>query len=101
MRRRSAPPPPPATAGATRSGATPTARSRSGDHGKGSPEPLTRVYRSADPLAFGIDEDDRYLVAELPLAAPEIIHHDSQDYLAALRPGLDGIRVTRLLWRSA
>jgi hypothetical protein len=60
-------------------------------------EAQTSVYRSRDPLDFGI-EDDRYLVGTLPVAAPEIIRHDGQDYIAALNPGLDGIRIARLKW---
>lgn len=62
------------------------------------PDPITRVYWSTNPLRFGLNEDDRYLVAELPIAAPEVVRHEGQDYLAALRPGLDGIRVVRLNW---
>src|SRR5262249_38945694 len=34
----------------------------------------TRVYRSLDPLDFGID-DDTHLVEVLPVAAPEIFEH--------------------------
>jgi hypothetical protein len=62
------------------------------------PDPETRVYRSADPLAFGID-DDRQLVGVLPVAAPEIVTHQGEDYLAALLTDLRGIRITRLRWR--
>lgn len=61
------------------------------------PHPTTRVYRSKDPLDFGID-DDRYLIAVLPVAAPEIIHEDESWYIAALLPDLSGIRVARLRW---
>lgn len=62
-------------------------------------EARTRVYRSHDPLDFGND-DDRKLVALLPIAAPEIVSHDGKDYLFALGPGLDGIRATRLEWSA-
>jgi hypothetical protein len=58
----------------------------------------TFVYRSADPLNFGLNQDDKYLVATLPVAAPEIVHHDGQDYIAALRPDLKGIRIAKLRW---
>lgn len=60
-------------------------------------EAQTSVYRSRDPLDFGND-DDRYLVATLPVAAPEIVRHDGGDFLFALNPGLDGIRAVRLKW---
>ena len=55
------------------------------------------VYRSGSPLDFGVN-DDRYLVGSLPVAAPEIIHHEGQDYIAALLPSLKGIQVARLKW---
>ena len=57
----------------------------------------TLVYRSADPLDFGIN-DDAKLVANLPVAAPELIEHDGEWYIAALNPTLDGIRMARLEW---
>lgn len=58
------------------------------------------VYRSDDPLDFGV-EDDSKLVATLPIAAPEIIEHDGSWYIAALNPGLNGIRIARLEWAAA
>jgi hypothetical protein len=57
----------------------------------------TSVYRSKDPLNFGVN-DDRYLVCTLPVAAPEIIEHESQLYMAALLPSLKGIQIARLTW---
>jgi len=57
----------------------------------------TSVYRSTDPLKFGV-RDDHYLVCRLPIAAPEIVVHEGQWYLAALNPGLDGIRIAKLSW---
>lgn len=57
----------------------------------------TSVYRSTDPLNFGID-DDRFLVCRLPVAAPEIVRHDGNYYIAALNPSLDGIRIAQLTW---
>jgi hypothetical protein len=59
----------------------------------------TRVYRSPDPLDFGVD-DDRYLVTLLPVAAPEIVTVGDATYIAALRPGLDGIQIARLAWQA-
>jgi hypothetical protein len=60
---------------------------------------ITRVYVSDDPLNFGI-HDDSFFCAELPIAAPEIVTSNGQDYLAALNPGLDGIQVVRLEWNA-
>jgi hypothetical protein len=57
----------------------------------------TSVYRSKDPLDFGV-EDDRGLVCRLPVAAPEIVQHEGRDYIAALLPSLKGIRLARLAW---
>ncbi|MDX2266893.1 MAG: hypothetical protein NW208_02230 [Bryobacter sp.] len=58
-------------------------------------EPMTRVYRSADPFQFGV-EDDRYLVARLPIAAPEILTHEGVTYVVALLPDLSGMRIARI-----
>ena len=55
----------------------------------------TRVYRSKDPASFGID-DDRFLVATLPVAAPEIVDYDGETYMAALLPSLKGIQIVKL-----
>lgn len=56
--------------------------------------PETRVYRSTDPTYFGIgDEADDYLVAKLPVAAPEFVEHEGKLYIAALNTELDGIRL--------
>lgn len=57
----------------------------------------TRVYRSKDPLDFGI-EDDKYLVCKLPIAAPEIVEHKGGYYIACLLPSLKGIRIAGLKW---
>ncbi len=57
----------------------------------------TNIYRSKDPLNFGID-DDRYFIGSIPVAAPEIFEEKGTWYLACLNPGLDGIRVGTLQW---
>ncbi len=57
----------------------------------------TSVYRSKDPMDFGID-DDQYLVCRLPVAAPEVIRHEGEWYVASLLPSLKGIRIARLRW---
>lgn len=62
-------------------------------------KPKTSIYYSHDPTRFGINQDDKYLLCTLPVAAPEIILHDGQYYVAALNEGtLDGIRIARLKW---
>jgi hypothetical protein len=60
----------------------------------------THVYRSKDPLNFGIDDESKY-VTSLPAAAPEIVSHDGQDYIAFLLPTLKGIQIARLAWDTA
>jgi hypothetical protein len=62
--------------------------------------PKTTVYRSDDPTDFGLDGDAK-IVATLPIAAPEIIHHEGGFWVAALRPELDGIRITALRFSPA
>jgi acetyl esterase/lipase len=63
------------------------------------PDAQTSVYRSQDPLDFGI-EDDRCFIGTLPIAAPEIVQHEGTWYIAALNPRLDGIRIARLKWAT-
>lgn len=58
---------------------------------------LNTQYASPNPLAFGVG-DDRYRISTLPVAAPEVFLHKGQWYIAALKPGLDGIRIARLRW---
>lgn len=64
-------------------------------------KPKTNVYFSTDPRMFGINQDAKYLLCTLPVAAPEIIHHEGEYYIAALNEGeLNGIRIARLRWTS-
>jgi hypothetical protein len=58
---------------------------------------MTHVYRSRDPLNFGIN-DDQYYIGSLPVAAPEIFFHEDQWFIACLLPTLDGIRIGTLNW---
>ncbi len=58
---------------------------------------LNTQYASPNPLNFGVGHD-RYRLGTLPVAAPEIVLHDGQWYIAALNPALDGIRIARLRW---
>jgi Glycosyl hydrolases family 32 N-terminal domain len=61
----------------------------------------TSVYFARDPLDFGVDRDLGHFVCTLPLAAPEIIQHDGQHYIAALLPSLKGIQIARLQWAAS
>ena len=61
----------------------------------------SNVYCSDDPLNFGINQDRLYHVCEMPIAAPEIVQHEGQDYLVALKPSLDGIQIAKLSWKKA
>jgi len=63
--------------------------------------PETNVFRSRNPMDFGIESDAETWVGALNVAAPEIVRHECQWYLAALHPELDGIRVARLRWDAA
>jgi hypothetical protein len=61
--------------------------------------PQTSIYHSNDPMIFGINQDERYFVCTLPVAAPEIIHYKNRYYIAALNErALDGIRIAKLAW---
>ncbi len=59
---------------------------------------ISRVYFSTDPDCFGVNQDDKYLVGSLPVAAMEIIRQGSDWYIAALLPSLKGIRIAKLRW---
>jgi len=61
--------------------------------------PQSTIFSSRDPKMFGINQDRFYYVCTLPVAAPEIVHHDGQDYIFALNEQLDGIRAARLNWK--
>ena len=58
---------------------------------------LNTQYASPNPLNFGVGHD-RFRISTLPVAAPEIILYEGQWYIAALNPGLDGVRIARLSW---
>lgn len=60
----------------------------------------TRVYRSSEPDAFGIN-DDSHLVEVMPLAAPEIVEEKGQLYVARVRADFQGIEMAHLTLGSA
>jgi hypothetical protein len=59
----------------------------------------TSVYRSSNPLDFGVD-DDRFFVGTLPLAAPEIVHDGADWYIVTPNATLDGYQAARLTWAA-
>jgi hypothetical protein len=59
------------------------------------------VVQSLDPSNFGVGETaSRYLVATLPICAPEIVTIGEKHYVVALKEGLDGMRVAELVFGS-
>jgi hypothetical protein len=60
----------------------------------------TSVYFSRDRLDFGVERDEGHFIGTLPLAAPEIIKHNGEYFIAALLPSLKGIQIARLRWVS-
>jgi hypothetical protein len=58
----------------------------------------TYVYRSRDPLDFGIDDDSK-LIAEFAIKAPEVIHHDGKWYISDLYD-FEGIRMAEFTWET-
>ena len=60
---------------------------------------LTYVYRSETPYCFGCN-DDRKLVAVLPIKAPEIVRHGGRWYISDLAD-FQGVMLHRLRWEPA
>ena len=58
----------------------------------------TYVYRSTDPLHFGIN-DDTHLITELPVKAPEILLDGDKWYISDLA-NFQGIRLSSLAWKT-
>lgn len=61
--------------------------------------PITYVYRSADPLDFGIDGAGDRLITQLPVAAPEVIAGpDGREYLTSVHNPPLGMQMAPLRW---
>jgi hypothetical protein len=58
---------------------------------------MTSVYRSPDPLDFGVD-DDKYRIGSLPLEVVRIVRHESEYFIVSPLSGLQGYRAARLVW---
>lgn len=63
----------------------------------GGEQMMTSVYRSVDPLDFGID-DDSHLVTTLDSEATWVVREGNDYYVTAVMPDLTGYRVARLEW---
>lgn len=62
------------------------------------PGALNTQYASANPLHFGVRNNDSFLIGKMNVAAPEIIEYNGEYYMATLNPNLDGIRISKLKW---
>ena len=58
---------------------------------------LNTQYCSSNLMDFGVN-DDQFMIGEMAVAAPEIIIHEGDYYMAALLPSLKGIRIAKLKW---
>ena len=58
---------------------------------------LTSVYRSDDPLDFGVDSDEKR-VGELSAEVARVIHSGDQSYLSSLHGDYTGIRLAKMRW---
>jgi hypothetical protein len=58
----------------------------------------TSIYRSSNPLDFGVDSD-QYLIGSLHFEVVRIIRNGRDFYISALNPGYTGIRLARMRWR--
>jgi hypothetical protein len=48
-------------------------------------------------MDFGVEDDSKF-VCLMEVAAPEIVHHEGEWYVAALLPDVQGIRIARMEW---
>jgi hypothetical protein len=63
----------------------------------GPEEYMTSIYRSPNPLDFGVD-DDKYRVGSLPLEVVRIVRHEGEYFIVSPLSGLQGYRAARLEW---
>ncbi len=61
---------------------------------------LTHVYRSEDPLDFGVDTGGKF-VTTIGCAAPEIYTADGREYVSSNHDPELGTQMCRLIWRDA
>ncbi|MHB0857101.1 MAG: glycoside hydrolase family protein [Anaerolineae bacterium] len=58
----------------------------------------THVYRSTDPLDFGLGTDEKW-VTSLRVAAPEVMQVGDQFYISTVEDLTGGVQVARLKWQ--
>ena len=63
-------------------------------------KPETHVYRSADPLDFGLDDDSKR-IGTLAVAAPEVVRFQGRDFISSVHDLTGGVQLMRLDWRPA
>lgn len=61
------------------------------------PPAVTHVYRSEDPLDFGLDDDSKYL-GTTQVSAPEVMLVGDQYYISTVEDLTGGIQVAKLKW---
>ena len=61
------------------------------------PPAVTHVYRSKDPLHFGLDEDSKK-IATISVAAPEIVQVGSDSFISSVEDLRGGVQIARLHW---
>ena len=61
-------------------------------------KPLTHVYRSTDPMDFGLGDDDKK-IGTIAVAAPEIVTSLGRDYISSVHDLKGGVQLMRLDWK--
>ena len=59
---------------------------------------MTLVFRSDDPLDFGVGDASGKLVGRFPAAAPELYTFDGQEYVTSSHAPLFGEQMCRVKW---
>jgi hypothetical protein len=63
------------------------------------PPAVTHVYRSEDPLDFGLDDDSKYL-GTIRVSAPEVMQVGDQYYISTVEDLQGGVQVAKLKWET-
>ena len=61
-------------------------------------KPLTHVYRSTDPMDFGLGDDSKK-IGTIAVAAPEVVSWQGRDYISSVHDLKGGVQLTRLDWK--
>ena len=57
------------------------------------------MYRSEDPLDFGLDDDSKYL-GTIRVSAPEVMQVGDQYYISTVEDLQGGVQVAKLKWET-